>query len=189
MLLRLALAVAMLFTLSTRVEAQTTRLRVLTEDASASQCVAGICSTLQVSRSTFSNGGVQTILFFSVSDIFGNPLPSPFPFAFNQIPSEAFEMNRHGTRASLHYGDTHVIWNTTGRFSEVSDLTTRVIDNRQPEFRVEHFRLTERDQQLEAATQGTVQSAEGGPYTFEPDSSDPGNGSLRLLRTIRIDKQ
>ena len=185
MLLRLALAVAMLLMLSSRADAQVaSRLRVLTEDASASQCVAGICSTLQVSRSTFSTGGVETILFFSVNDTAGNPLPSPFPFPFNQIPNEAFEMNRHGTRASLHYGEANVTWETTGRFSEVSDLTTRVIDNRHPEFRVEHFRLTERDHLLEAATQGFV-----GPYTFEPDSSDPGNGFLRLLRTIRIDRQ
>jgi hypothetical protein len=119
------LAIAIAYT--AHAGADPVRLRVITEDASAIQCVDEVCTTVQVSRSTFSTGEVDTVLFVSAYDPFGEPI---IPGAFTQIESSAFIIDQRGTHATLNHPTAVVTWEVTGDYTEESELTTKVVDKR-----------------------------------------------------------
>jgi hypothetical protein len=142
---------------------------VETEDAYATQCRAGVCATLQVTRSRFSHGAVSTLLFFSAYDAQGRPVQIPgFPSGFTGIASEHFVMSREGTRATLTYSGVSVTWQANGR----------------PRKRAENgsarSRVSEREQQVSANVTGAV-----GPIVFGPAGPGrPGDYASAFL-TVR----
>jgi len=144
--------------------------RVLTEDASALQCRDGRCITVQVTRSTFSNGHIETTLVVSTFDLFGNVLGG---FS-RQIDNGAFAMEAHGRRATLDYPDATLTWQATDEFLSVAESTERVIDNRGFEFSFSH-RLTERGEQRSATAFGTA-----GGVTISIERALPAGGSASL---------
>ncbi len=144
--------------------------RVLTEDASVLQCRDGRCITVQVARSTFSNGHVETTLVVSTFDLFGNVLGG---FS-RQIDNGAFAMEAHGRRATLHTADATVTWQATDEFLSVSDSTERVIDNRGFEFSLSH-RIIERGEQRSATATGRV-----GDIAIDIERALPAGGSAFL---------
>jgi hypothetical protein len=144
--------------------------RVLTEDASVLQCAAERCITVQVTRSTFSNGHIETTLVVSRFDLFGNVLGG---FS-RQIDNHAFAMEAHGRRATLDDPDAAVTWQATDEFLSVSDSTERVIDNRGFDFSLSH-RLTERGEQRSATAFGTV-----GGVAISIERALPAGGSAFL---------
>jgi hypothetical protein len=145
-----------------------------TEDAYATQCRAGICATLQVTRSRFSNGAVSTLLFFSAYDERGDPIPiSGFPSGFTGIASEHFVMSPQGTQATLNYSGVSVTWEANGRVrKKIEDGTGSA-----------RSRVSEQGQQLSAAVKGAV-----GPIVFNPAAprrpGDFGSAFLTLRRTV-----
>lgn len=144
--------------------------RVLTEDASVLQCDDGRCITVQVTRSTFSNGHIETILVVSMFDLFGNVLGG---FS-RQIDNGAFAMEAHGRRATLDSPDATVTWRATDEFLSVSESTERVIDNRGFEFSFSH-RITERGEQHSATAFGIVDGV-----TISIERALPAGGSAFL---------
>ena len=148
--------------------------RVLTEDASALQCTDGRCITVQVTRSTFSNGHRETTLVVSRFDLLGNVLGG----FFRQIDNGAFVMEAHGRRATLDDPDATVTWQATNEFLSASDSTERVIDNRGFEFSLSH-RLTEHAEQRSATAIGTV---DGVAISIERALPAGGSASLTLGR-------
>jgi hypothetical protein len=184
MVIRLALCLnVLLVVLASPVAAQSV-LRVLSADAHAVQCKAGVCATIQVSRSTLSDGTSETILFFSVYDEFGEPLPSPFPFPFNPIDNELFTINDEDNAASLRHPKAAVTWRADGSYTEASDFRTRVRDNTQVP--PQAYRLVERLRVHGTQTQGTI-----GDITFDTSVMTPGDGfasgTLAIRRTFRRD--
>jgi hypothetical protein len=146
--------------------------RVDTEDAYATQCRAGICATLQVTRSRFSNGAVSTLLFFSAYDERGHPIPIPgFPSGFTGIASEHFIMSPQGTQATLNYSGVSMAWEANDKVrKKTEDGTVR-------------SRVYERGQQLRANVKGAV-----GPIIFNPAApprpGDFGSAFLTLRMTV-----
>jgi hypothetical protein len=137
------------------------RFHVDTEDAYVTQCRAGICATLQVTRSRFSNSAVSTTLFFSAYDERGNAIAIPgFPSGFTSIPSEHFVMNPQGTQATLNYSGVSVTWLADGR-----------------------SRASDRGQQRSAAVKGAV-----GTIIFEAAAGrrpgDFGSAFLTVRKTV-----
>lgn len=142
-----------------------------TEDAYATQCRAGICATLQVTRSRFSYGAVSTLLFFSAYDERGAPISIPgFPSGFTAIASEHFVMSPQGTQATLNYSGVSVKWEAIGRKKTEDSGSAR-------------SRVSEREQQVSAAVTGTV-----GPIVFAPAApraaGDFGSAFLTLRKTV-----
>jgi hypothetical protein len=144
-----------------------------TEDAYATQCRAGICATLQVTRSRFSYGAVSTLLFFSAYDARGVPISIPgFPSGFTSIANEDFAISPEGTRATLKYSGVSVTWEALGK------KETKVAGSRSGRSRV-----AERERQLGAAVKGAV-----GPIVFDPAAprrpGDSGSAFLTLRQTV-----
>jgi hypothetical protein len=165
--------------------AEPIRLRVLTEDASASQCVDGICTTVQVSRSTYSTGAVETVLVISAFDGSGNPI---IPGTFTQIDSSAFVINRRGTEATLDHPMAFVTWHATGDYTEEAESATKVVDKRPSPFRgPTAFRVSEKEHRARAAAQGVAQA-----MTIDtdgiPTASGFGDAFLTIRRTTRVDR-
>jgi hypothetical protein len=138
---------------------------VHTEDAYATQCRAGICATLQATRSRFSHGAVSTLLFFSAYDKRGDPIPIPgFPSGFTAIDSEHFVMSAEGTKATLNYSGVSVTW-------EANNVDRKKTDD---------------GVQLSAAIKGEV-----GPIVFNPAAprgpGDFGSAFLTLRKTMSSD--
>ncbi|HSF04480.1 MAG TPA: hypothetical protein VLG10_01695 [Methylomirabilota bacterium] len=145
-----------------------------TEDAYATQCRAGICATLQVTRSRYSHGAVSTLLFFSAYDERGNPIPIPgFPSGFTGIASEHFVMSPQGTQATLNYSGVSVTWEANGVVRKKTEDGTGSARSR----------VSEREQQLSAAVKGAV-----GPIVFNPAAprrpGDFGSAFLTLRKTM-----
>lgn len=145
---------------------------VETEDAYATQCRAGVCATLQVTRSRFSHGTVSTLLFFSAYDERGRPIEIPgVPSGFTGIASEHFVMSPQGTRATLRYAGVSVEWQAKDR----------------PRKRVDHgrgrSRVSEREQQVRAHVRGAV-----GPIVFDPAAprrpGEFGSAFLTVRQTV-----
>jgi len=183
--MRLTLAVLAILALADPVLAQTTRIRVLSEDAYATQCQNGVCTTVQVTRSTFSDGGSETILFISAYDPTGNAI---IPGTFTPIDSAAFAMNKRGTHAILNHPNATVTWQVTGLYSEESDSTTKVIDKRESEFHEPDIvRVTEKEHRRSAAALGVAD-----PISIDTAGVPPAQGSadafLTVRRTTRIDR-
>jgi hypothetical protein len=157
MLWRLLLSVGFVLVLAPAVTAEPPT-RVVTEDASVAQCRSGICTTLQVTRTTMSNGEVETLLFFSHTDADGNPIPVVgFPSGFTLIPSGDFFMNRRGTAARLKHLSTEVIWEDTDDFRGDSfslEIEREKATDGSGQFTVS--RVSERRQQISANAAGTV---------------------------------
>jgi hypothetical protein len=157
MLLRLLFAMGLAVVLSKPTAAEEP-FRVKTEVADLRQCQVEVCLTLQVTRSTFSNGNVETLLFFShqAPGPSGDPILIPgFPSGFTLIPSEHFFMNRQGTRARLIFSGANVAWGATDELRFDSDLTE--IERRKlPDGDFSIFRLTERGEQVSAEAEGTI---------------------------------
>lgn len=149
--------------------------RVLTEDASALQCRDENCITVQVTRSTFSNGHIETTLVVSRFDLFGNVLGG----FFRQIDNDAFAMEAHGRRATLEAPDATVSWRATDEYLAVSENAERVIDNRGFEFSVSH-RTVERGEQRSATAIGVV---DGVQINIEQALPAGGSASLVLSRS------
>lgn len=145
--------------------------RVLTEDASALQCLDGRCVTVQVARSTFSNGHIETTLVVSTFDLFGNVLGG---FS-RQIDNDAFVMEAHGRRATLDYPDATLTWHATDEYLAVSESTERVIDNRGFEFSFSH-RIMQRGEQRSATAIGMVDGVR-----INIDRALPAGGSAFLV--------
>lgn len=137
------------------------RFSVDTEDAYATQCRAGICATLQVTRSRFPHGAVSTMLFFSAYDKRGAPIPIPaFPSGFTNIASEHFVMSPQGTKATLTYSGVSVAWEANNKVRNKTD-----------------------GQQISADVKGTV-----GPIVFNPATAprpgDSGSAFLTLRKAV-----
>ena len=165
--------------------AESVRLRVLTEDAFASQCVDGICTTVQVSRSTYSTGAVETVLFISAFDGLGTPI---IPGTFTQIDSSAFVINRRGTEATLDHPTAFVTWRATGDYTEEAESTTKVVDKRPSPFRgPTAFRLSEKEHRAGAAAQGVAQAIAIDTDGI-PTASGFGDAFLTIRRTTRVDR-
>jgi hypothetical protein len=142
-----------------------------TEDAYATQCRAGICATLQVTRSRFSNGAISTLLFFSAYDERGTPISiSSFPSGFTLIPNEHFVMSPQGTQATLNYSGASVAWEAT----DGGGKAERGGSGRP--------RVSEREKERRAAVKGTV-----GPIVFTSAgprrSGDFGSAYLTVRET------
>ena len=182
---RLALAVLAILALADPVLAQTNRIRVLSEDAYATQCQNGVCTTVQVTRSTFSDGQSETILFVSAYDPSGNAV---IPGTFIPIDSAAFAMNRRGTHATLNHPNATVTWQVTGLYSEESDSTTKVIDKRESELhQPDIVRVTEKEHRRSAAAIGAAD-----PIGIDTAGIAPAEGSadafLTVRRTVRVER-
>ena len=164
------------------------KLRVLTEDAYATQCRDGICATVQVTRSTFLNGDVETILFVSAHDSSGNSI---IPGSFTPIDSGLFVMNRRGTHASVNHPNAVVTWSANGLYREESDSTMKVVDKRENPFNPPTaFRLTEKEHRLGASAEGTVGDTTSVAIDTDVPSSAAGfgDGFLTIRKTTRIDR-
>jgi hypothetical protein len=166
MVMRAMLSLTLLLVvLATPATAQSV-LRVLSADAHAVQCTAGVCATIQVSRS--------------------EPLPSPFPFPFNAIDNELFTINEDGNGAILRHPHADVTWQADGSYTEVSDFRTRVRDNTQVP--PQAYRLVERLRVHGTQTRGKV-----GDVTFDTPAVTPGDGfvsgTLSIRRTLRRDSE
>lgn len=148
----LVLSVLILLVLAAPVTAQQ-RLRVVTEDAFARQCRSGTCATVQVTRSTFSNGNVETILLVTAEDELGVPIPV-LPQPFVQIDSAHFVMDPLGLSATLKYKELSVAWRATDDFASISFSTNFVREKTADGFI--WSRLTEQEQQLSADAEGDV---------------------------------
>lgn len=145
---------------------------VETEDAYATQCRAGVCATLQVTRSRFSHGAVSTLLFFSAYDQRGRAIQIPgFPSGFTGIASEQFVVSPQGTRATLNYAGVSVTWRANAK-------VRKRIDNGPSRSRV-----SEREQQVSADVRGAV-----GPIVFDPAAPrqprDFGSAFLTMRQTV-----
>jgi hypothetical protein len=174
-----ALSVVILLVCATSATAERP-FRVVTEDAYATQCRSGVCATVQVTRSTFSNGNVETSLFLSVADEFGEPIPvAPQPFI--EIDSAHFVVDPLGLSATLNYKEVSVAWAATDDFASISFSTNFVREKTETGFT--WSRLTEREQQLSAAVEGVV-----GPVPFDtghvPESEGFGSAFLTLRTTV-----
>ena len=180
-----ALAVVSILALANPAVAQSIRLRVVSEDAYATQCRDGICATVQVTRSTFSDGGLETILFISAYDPSGNSI---IPGSFTLIDSSAFVINKRGTHATLNHPSAVVTWGATGLYSEESDSTTKVIDKRESEFHSPNVvRLTEKEHREEAAAEGVAE-----PIIIDTGgiqlAQGFGTAFLTIRKTTRIER-
>jgi hypothetical protein len=179
------LAVMSIIALADPAVAQSIRFRVVTEDAYATQCRDGICATVQVTRSTFSDGGSETILFISAYDPSGNPI---IPGSFTLIDSSAFVINERGTHATLNHPSAVVTWGVTGLYREESISTTKVIDKRESEFHSPNVvRLTEREHREEAAAEGVAESIIIDTRGI-PSAQGFGNALLTTRKTMRIER-
>ncbi|MGH7310578.1 MAG: hypothetical protein ACREK6_18000 [Candidatus Rokuibacteriota bacterium] len=147
----LALSVVTLLALVTPAAAERP-FRVVTEDARATQCRADVCATVQVTRSTFSNGNVETILFLS-ADRGGASIPV-FPQTSFQIDSTHFVLDPVGLSATLNYKGVTVAWAATDDFASISFSTSFVREKTEDGFT--WSRLSEREQQLSANAEGVV---------------------------------
>jgi hypothetical protein len=179
---RLALALVLTFILATPAMAEPP-FRVRSEDAFAYQCVNGVCSTVQVTRSTFSTGVVETILFFSAYDDFGNPISVlGVPSGYTQIPSEHFVMNRRGTIASLTYAGVTVVWKDTDDYHAEAN-STEIVRQKGADGRFTRSRVSERSQQLSADAEGAV-----GPIVINTAATlgvgEFGSASLTTRKTV-----
>jgi hypothetical protein len=161
MSLRLLLSIGLVLVLARPVAAEPP-FRVFTEDASANQCRSGVCTTIQVTRTTMSDGTVETLLFFSHNDEAGNPIPVVgVPSGFTPIPSESFVMNRRGTAAWLDYLELSVAWEDTDDFRGDSfslEIERRKTADGSGQFTV--TRLSERNHQLSADAKGSAGSVQ-----------------------------
>ncbi|HET9489377.1 MAG TPA: hypothetical protein VFR64_06460 [Methylomirabilota bacterium] len=156
--------------------------RVVTEDAYATQCRSGVCATVQVTRSTFSDGNVETTLFFSAEDELGVPIPV-FPQPFVQIESAHFAMDPLGLRATLNYHEISVAWGATDDFASLSSSTRFVREKTENGFT--WSRLSEREQQLSAAVEGVAGSV---PFDTGRIPESEGFGSASLTRRTTISR-
>lgn len=177
----LALSVVILVVLATPAMAERP-FRVVTEDAYATQCRFGVCATVQVTRSTFSNGNVETSLFFSATDEFGETIPV-FPQSFFQIDSADFVMDPLGLSATLKHGEVSVAWRATDDFASISFSTNFVREKTENGFT--WSRLTEEEQQLSADAEGVV-VVRLIPFDtgHVPESEGFGSASLTLRTTV-----
>jgi hypothetical protein len=188
MLPRVILALAIIIVLTEpTVAASVVKVRILTEDAYATQCRDTICATVQVTRSTFSDGDVETILFVSAYDPSGHAI---IPGSFTSIDNALFVMNRRGTHASVNHPSAVVTWAANGLYSEESASTMKVIDKRENPFNPPNaFRLTEQEHRLGALAEGTVGDITAVAIdTDVPQSAGFGDGFLTIRRTTRIDR-
>ena len=175
----LTLSVLILLALATPATAERP-FRVVTEDAYATQCQSGVCTTVQVTRSTFSDGNVETTLFFSAEDEFGVPIPV-FAQPFVPIDSGHFVMDPLGLGATLKYQEVSVAWGATDDFASLSSSTRFVREKTEQGFT--WSRLTEREQQLSAVAEGVAGSV---PFDTGhiPESEGFGSASLTIRTTI-----
>lgn len=126
---------------------------------------------VQVTKSTFSNGHIETALVVSMFDLFGNVLGG----FFRQIDNDAFAMEAHGRRATLESPDARVTWHATDEYLAVSENTERVIDNRGFEFSFSH-RTMDRGEQRSATAIGVVNGV-----TINIEQALPAGGSAFLV--------
>jgi len=136
--------------------ASVVRIRILTEDAYVNEYRDGICTTVQVTRETFSNGDTDTVLFVSAYRSACNELGTPiFPQFIVGIDSSLFVMNRQGTRASVNHPMAAVVWTANGLYTEEADSTRKVVDRRESPATEPHaFRLTEKERMRAATAEG-----------------------------------
>jgi hypothetical protein len=135
---------------------------------------------VQVTRSTFSDGNVQTTLFVSAEDELGVPVPV-FPQPFTQIDSAHFIMDPLGLSARLQFQEVSVAWGATDDFASLSASTRFVREKTEQGFT--WSRLTEREQQLSAVAEGVAGSVPvdtGGV----PENEGFGSASLTIRTTI-----
>jgi hypothetical protein len=175
----LALAVVTLLALVTPATAERP-FRVVTEDARAMQCRADVCATVQVTRSTFSNGNVETILLLT-ADRSGASIPV-FPLTSFPIDSSHFVMDPVGLSATLNYKGVTVAWAATDDFASLSFSTNFVREKTADGFI--WSRLTEREQLLSANAEGVV-LVDIIPFdTSVPEGEGFGSGSLTIRTTV-----
>lgn len=189
MIIRSALcSVIFLIALATPAAAQSV-LRVFSADAYATQCKSGVCATIQVSQSRFSDGTSQTILLFTAYDELGEPLPSPFPAPFVSIDAEVFAINEEGTVATLSHPRAAVKWHADGSYLEASSLRTRIRDNTKTP--PEAFRLIELTRVHGTLAQGTIgDPGTPGQVIFDTSAVGPdgfASGTVAIRKTIRRD--
>jgi hypothetical protein len=189
MIMRWALCFAILLIGLASPAAGQSVVRVFSLDAYATQCKPGVCATIQVTQSRFSNGTSQTILLFTAYDDFGEPLPSPFSAPFVPIDTDLFTVNEEGTVATLSHPRAAVVWQADGSYTEVSSLRTRVRDNTKTP--PEAFRLVERVRVHGTLTQGTVgEPGTPGHTIFDTSAVGPdgfASGTVAIRKTFRIE--
>jgi len=183
----LALAITIILVEPT-IAAPVVKLRVLTEDAYVNQCADGICTTVQVTRETFSNGDTDTLMLVSAEDEGGNPI---FPLFNTHIDNSLFVVNKQGTRASVNHPMAVVSWTANGLYTEEADSTRKVVDKRGNAFAEPHaFRLTEKEHIHGATAEGIAgTSPTAVAITTDPPSSGGfSNSFITIRRTTRIDR-
>ncbi len=180
---RLALSLIILLVLAAPATAERP-FRVVTEDAFATQCRSGACATVQVTRSTFSNGNVETLLLVSATDEFGQSI-SAFPLPSFQIDSSHFVMDPLGLSATLKHEGVSVAWGATDDFASIASSTNFVREKTEDGFT--WSRLTEREQQLSANAEGVVGI---GLVPFDPAQvpQTEGFGSAFLTRRTTVSR-
>ncbi len=178
----LALSVVILLVLATPATAERP-FRVVTEDASATQCRLGACATVQVTRSTFSNGIVETLLLVTADR--GDESIPVFPQTFFQIDSAHFVMDPLGLSASLNYKGISVAWAATDDFASFSYSTNFVREKTEDGFT--WSRLTEQEQQLSANAEGVV-IVDIRPFDTGHVSESDGFGSASLIIRTTVSK-
>jgi hypothetical protein len=183
MLMRCALSLALIVAVTLPVNAEPP-LRVLTEDAYATQYRDGLWSTVQVTRSTFSTGLVDTILFFSIYDASGDLIAGG---SFARIENTMFVVNNQGTKATLDHPDAVMVWQATSDYLSVSTTTEKVIDNRGLEFS-SSYRLTEKGRQYSADAEGIVRGVALNITRTMIDSPEFGEAFLTVRKTRRQER-
>jgi hypothetical protein len=187
MLARYALSLVLIMAVTIPADAEPP-FRVLTEDASANQLQNGITSTVQVTRSTFSNGTVETILFFSAYDSSGHLIVGGL---FQRIDSALFVMNKQGTKATLNHPEVIMSWQATPDYSAVSNTTevSKVEDNRGFEFSSSyHRRLAEKAVQLSAAVEGIAGGIAFNIERMTIESTEFGSAFLTVRKTSLVQR-
>ena len=85
-------------------------IRILDEQAHATQLRNGITSTVQVVRSVSSDGPVETTLFFSSYDASGNLIVGGL---FQIIDNALFVVDKQRHTATLNHPDVKMTWHPT----------------------------------------------------------------------------
>lgn len=183
----LALAITIILVEPT-IAAPLVKLRVLTEDAYVNQCWDGICTTVQVTRETFSNGDTDTLILVSAEDESGNPIFPPFN---THIDNSLFVVNKQGTQASVSHPMAFVTWTADGLYTEEANSTRKVVDKRENAFTEPHaFRLTEKEHIHGAAAEGIAGTLPTAIAINTEALSSGGfaNSFITIRRTTRIDR-
>ena len=166
------------------------RFRLLSEDVYATQCRDGFCTTVQVSRSSSSDGTAETILFVSAYDPSGNAI---LPGVFIRIDSSAFIIDREGKRATVTHPNATVTWEVTGDYREETELATKIVDLRppSPDHNPSVVRMRERERLEAAIATGRAGSAIA-PIEINTAVTPPtvgfGDAVISIRRTIRIER-